>query len=342
VFALMGDGLGSGVLSGSAPRTMAQLEANVADARTEVTEAEREVAAEQAELDRLLAAADEAAPGEIAGQRGSLAGANGALTGAKAKRDVAVNALQQRQDRLAELRKVLERLTINEAEAKAKSDADALSEIVTAREILNRELARPEGPSEGLDVTINPDGKVNVNLSLARQGGMQSIFEQIKEANQRGAVEVNTGNPAWDKKIRHKLENPELAWYKIQNTAYKFSFLLVPISLPFLWLLFFWKRGVTLYDHIVFSLYSLSFMSLLFVLFASAARVPGNMLDAVMGTLGTALVIVVPVHMFFHLKGTYGLGWFSAFWRMVVLTCLLLWVTSAMFVIAIFMLGLLG
>ncbi len=80
-----------------------------------------------------------------------------------------------------------------------------------------------------------------------------------------GDFVVRTGWPEFDKKIMHKLENPELAVSKFQNAAYKFAFLLVPISLPFLWLLFFWKRGLTLFDHTVYILYSLSFVSLLFI-----------------------------------------------------------------------------
>ena len=61
------------------------------------------------------------------------------------------------------------------------------------------------------------------------------------------------------------MKNPELAVYKIQNAAYKYAFLLVPISLPFVWLLFIWRRGTTLFDHAVYILYSLSFVSLLFI-----------------------------------------------------------------------------
>ncbi|MGE0596093.1 MAG: DUF3667 domain-containing protein, partial [Hyphomonadaceae bacterium] len=72
----------------------------------------------------------------------------------------------------------------------------------------------------------------------------------------------------WDslnERIRKKFENPDLAVYKIQQAAYKFSFLLVPISLPFVALLFLWRRGLTLYDHAVYTLYGLAFASILFV-----------------------------------------------------------------------------
>jgi hypothetical protein len=57
------------------------------------------------------------------------------------------------------------------------------------------------------------------------------------------------------KVVQHAVDNQELTFYKIKNSAYKFAFMLVPISLPFLWLLFFWKRGIKFYDHAIFMLY---------------------------------------------------------------------------------------
>ena len=37
-------------------------------------------------------------------------------------------------------------------------------------------------------------------------------------------------------------ENPELMAYKLQANSYKFSWLLIPLSVPFVWLLFAWRR----------------------------------------------------------------------------------------------------
>jgi hypothetical protein len=89
--------------------------------------------------------------------------------------------------------------------------------------------------------------------------------------------------------------------------------------------MFFWRRGIAMFDHAVFVLYSLCFMSLLFV----AAR----LLDfAGLGALGVLLfVFVPPLHMFVQLRGTYGLGIFSALWR----TCALLVVAGV--VLALFL-----
>ena len=97
-----------------------------------------------------------------------------------------------------------------------------------------------------------------------------------------GQRDPETG-PELFEHVRAKLANPELFFYQLQEAASKFSFLLVPISLPFIALLFLWKRGVTLYDHAVFALYSLSFASLLFV--AVLALGPVRWLQWVPGTL---------------------------------------------------------
>ncbi len=160
--------------------------------------------------------------------------------------------------------------------------------------------------------------------------------ERLSEKAKNGEVTVNTGFPELNARIAHSLENPDLAIYKTQQAAYKFSFLLVPISLPFIWLLFIWKRGLTLYDHAVFVLYSLSFASLVFVIVALTASVPWL---AWLG--GTIFGLGMPLHMFFHLKGAYALGWWSAIWRTSLLLLFAL-IATTVFVILIVLLGLGG
>jgi len=151
-------------------------------------------------------------------------------------------------------------------------------------------------------------GKDGVIYDAETDGTWQEAWTKAVE---EGNVKVGIGDAEQQAKIKKKLKNPDLLLYKFENTAYKFSFLLVPISLPFLALLFFWKKGVTLFDHGVFLLYSLTFASLLFVLMALLVKLPGSGLDGLAG----ALIYAMPVHMFFQLKGAYVLGWFSALWR---------------------------
>lgn len=133
------------------------------------------------------------------------------------------------------------------------------------------------------------------------------LEEEVKSSGLR----ANTGNKKLDEKLQHKLDNPELALYKLQQTFYKFSFLLIPISIPFVALLFVWKRGFTLYDHGVFVLYSLTFMALLAMVVAICGRIGGAA-----QWLALALTpFVIPMHMYYQLQGAYGLRTFSALWR---------------------------
>ena len=169
------------------------------------------------------------------------------------------------------------------------------------------------------------------------EGSGRGVFEQIAEQARSGELRIDTGNKELDKKIRKKLENPELAIYKIQNTAYKFSFLLVPISLPFMWLLFFWKRGVTLFDHCVVVLYSLSFMSLLFVLVSLLGMAPWS----TPALVWTVLTFAPVAHLYVHLKGAYRLGIFSALWRTFAVGTFAM-ISLALFLVAIVALGFTG
>ena len=233
------------------------------------------------------------------------------------------------------------------ADARAELD-DALSEVRDAEAELAAAQADPDaGPGEirartgdlagartGLRVAQAALKRAEAQPQETKRAPVPAVTgekpnwaEQMRADTLSGEIKVNTGNAEWDKRIRKALLNPELTLYKVEQKAYKLSFLLVPLSLPFLWMLFFWKRGVTLYDHTVFVLYSLSFMSLLFVAIALMMR--GG--DALVATAGLLFAFVPPVHIYAQLKGTYRLGWFGALWRTVVL------LAAAQIVISLFL-----
>jgi hypothetical protein len=123
-----------------------------------------------------------------------------------------------------------------------------------------------------------------------------------------GQINLPFASPALKAKIAHNLQNPDLLSLKLANASYKYAFLLVLLSVPFIWLLFAWRRDTTFYDHVVFALYSLSFMALLYI---------AGLLLAAAGaaTLQALLLLVVPVHMFFQLRGAYALSTGGALWR---------------------------
>jgi hypothetical protein len=210
------------------------------------------------------------------------------------------------------------------------------TEVQLARAALARAEALPAPPQSGTgtgDAATGQD-KETPALTISTEDE-RTVSEQIAESLRDSDVQINTPWPQLNKKIQHKLENPELFLYKLQNTAYKFSFLLIPLSLPFLWLLFFWKRGVTLYDHAVFALYSLSFISLLFIVVGLLSKWPAA------GEVTGWALLIPPVHLFFQFKGAYALGWFSALWRTIVFTFVFAWLAIAAFLLSILALGVL-
>ena len=121
--------------------------------------------------------------------------------------------------------------------------------------------------------------------------------------------QVGNETPGWIRPfIENARENPEVVSLKVQEAASKFSWLLIPFSVPFMWLLFPLRRRYNLYDHTVFVTYSLSFMMLLVVCWSLLVAVG-------FPTLGKLLFFVPPFHMYRQLKGAYELGKFSAIMR---------------------------
>lgn len=138
-----------------------------------------------------------------------------------------------------------------------------------------------------------------------------------------------------DKGIKKARENPALLFYKMQSNAYKFSWALIPLSLPFLWVLFLHRRryreAFKAYDHVVFITYSIAFMSLLMI-----ALVALTAIGVRGGWIVLAALVVPPVHIYRQLRGAYALRRRSALWRTVVL------ILSAQTAIGLFLLLLLG
>lgn len=209
------------------------------------------------------------------------------------------------------------------AEARAEGDAISAAAFEAVAAGLERQLG---------DQAPSPAGEAEGSSGRNWRGG-----DQVRDALASGELHIDTGWKSLDKTLTKKLMNPELALYKIQQTAYKFSFLLIPISLPFVALLFLWRREFTLYDHGVFVLYSLTAMSILFMVTSILAPLWIGFGVAA----GLLVVFGAPAHMFAQLKGAYGLSWFSAAWRTVML---LIFAAMALllFVLAIVAVGMTG
>lgn len=205
-----------------------------------------------------------------------------------------------------------------------------------------------------------PTGEVDRRIADLRRGMelQATIFESVGEAadiqietgappTDRGAALGNAVSnsaqavvPNWfDEAYRKAKQNPKLLIYKLQNNAYKFSWALIPISVPLVWLLFLHRRRYRqykAYDHTVFVTYSLAFMTLGFVALTMMRLIgiPGS-------AIFWAIMLVPPIHMYRQLRGAYALERWSAAWRTVALLQISL-VAATIFMAMLLALGVLG
>jgi hypothetical protein len=177
------------------------------------------------------------------------------------------------------------------------------------------------GEVVGLKATLN-------GLKIAR-----NTVAVSKDGHTRMTVsDAKTGWARLDHGIAKANANPELALYKLQSSAYKYSWALIPISVPFVALLFLWRRKFKLYDHAIFVTFSLSFMMLLVTVVSLLA-----MIGAPGWTYGPLIAFAPPVHIFAQLRGAYMLNWFSALWRTI---ALLIFGNITLILFALLLLGL--
>jgi hypothetical protein len=197
-------------------------------------------------------------------------------------------------------------LTSNTVHASAKAQADAAKELSKDQQklaILQTQRATASGPvAASLDEKISDLKGEMTALQAVKSGKIDPGTFKI-QSEWLGGLDESLGEAA---------KNPELLFYKIKTNAYKFSWALIPISVPFVWLLFPFSRRFRLYDHTVFVTYSLCFMMLLL----AASSLVGLISESV----ASLAWFLPPMHMYRQLRGAYGLSKRGAVWRTALLT----------------------
>ena len=189
----------------------------------------------------------------------------------------------------------------------AETKKNARASLVEAREALARERADTPPDRERvarLEKRVASAAKAVNDIATAEKTLPLPTTFNVEDAP------LSSRNNWLETKFRQATENPKLLIYKVKTSAYKFSWALIPLSLPFVWLLFPLRRDVGLYDHAVFATYSLTFMSLLVIALAAlgAVGVPAP-------ALWTAALFIPPVHIYKQLRGAYGLTRLGGLWR---------------------------
>jgi len=177
----------------------------------------------------------------------------------------------------------------------------------------------------GRDVT-------SIDRRITRQ---QDDIKQIEQIRSGAVIKVDKGDeiPGWLGGVVSGVQrDPKGSMSRVQDATSKYSWLLIPLSVPFLWLLFPFSRRYRMYDHGVFVTYSLSFMMILVI-------VGGLLIWAGMPALGSMLALIPPFHMYRQLKGAYQLRWYNALLRTIALVTFA-FIAAALFAMAVAAIGL--
>ena len=201
---------------------------------------------------------------------------------------------------------------------------EAYEDNAARLETLQQKLTSPEAA----DVARRRETAEEIKSLRDDQNALRMVLGNVSSDFQEGFSEGFERSPipsdsSLGKALAHIRDNPQLAIYKAQTNAYKYSWMLIPLSVPFVWLLFPFSRRFGAYDHTVFATYSIGFMIAL-------VAVASLFFYAGWGGIGGLLLLYAPLHMYRQLRGTYDLGRIGAGWRMLMLS-LFAWVSIGLF-----------
>lgn len=176
---------------------------------------------------------------------------------------------------------------------------------------------------------------VSVDQNIEEEQASLEVIKMMRGKGISSAVlskdsSIQSDVPIFKEAFAKAKENPELVLYKLKMNSYKWSWAVIPLSVPFVWLLFPFSRRFRLYDHTVFVTYSLAFMTILVSV--------GTLLAAARINAVAVLMFIPPIHMYRQLRGAYGCGRWGAFWR----TTILVVVAIVVLTFFILMMGALG
>jgi uncharacterized protein DUF3667 len=130
------------------------------------------------------------------------------------------------------------------------------------------------------------------------EGDRKEIIADMK--TNKGVLERGSANAEvrwWLTKVNYAKAH-QTECQAIQNWAERFAVLVLPLSAILLSVLFVFQRQYFLFDHIIFSMHSLSFVCLLLGATIVVNRYTPLQVDGVP-------LLAAPVHLFFHMRGVY-------------------------------------
>jgi hypothetical protein len=163
----------------------------------------------------------------------------------------------------------------------------------------NFQLANLNSPE--VQKTLTPKDRADLNQ------GVKAMRDKLAQ----GGNKTESASTAWlRERLVHAMDNQEAVKASLMEWAQRFAVLMLPIAALMLSVLFVFKRGVYVFDHLIFSMHSLAFQGLLL----TAVFLLGLAID-----WASVLLWIAPVHLFVHMRGAYRISWIGALLRMFLL-----------------------
>lgn len=170
----------------------------------------------------------------------------------------------------------------------------------------------------GLNATKNKQGiqfatinspEVRKELSPQDRASLDKATQAFRNKIARPRTE-SAGSVWLRQRLVHAMDNREAFKVAIEAWSHRLAILMLPIAALMLSVLFLFKRDVYVFDHLIFSMHSLSFQGLL---------ISATFLLTLAGSWGSWLLLAAPVHLFVHMRGTYRTSVIGTLLRMFVL-----------------------
>jgi hypothetical protein len=171
----------------------------------------------------------------------------------------------------------------------------------------------------GLDLSANRQNikfanldspEVQKSMSPADRADMKKGLDGFKAEMSKPKPSAKPSEKWLRAQLVKAMNNQEAYKAAIAQWAERFAVLMLPIAAIMLTVLFVFKKGVYVFDHLIFSMHSLSFQGLLL----SVVFGLGLVVD-----WGPWLLLLSPVHLFVHMRGTYKISWYGTLIRMFLL-----------------------
>jgi hypothetical protein len=153
--------------------------------------------------------------------------------------------------------------------------------------------------------------EVQKSMSPADRADIQKGLDGFKAQMSKPKPSASPGERWLRAQLVKAMNNQEAYKAAIAQWAERFAVLMLPIAAIMLTLLFVFKKGIYVFDHLIFSMHSLSFQGLLLTVVFT--------LEALGAAWAPWLLLLSPAHLFVHMRGTYRISWYGTLIRMFLL-----------------------